>query len=310
MQVKGTSIVLLLVIACLSALSSGASADHWEKYIGPEEPARDFPKDFMPLLPKDRQAKALSNPWDDPRVGGWGSDRCPDGHRARTPVVFVHGNGGHAGHWEMEYPPVWVSARRVFLENGYCPRELWAISYDGAGSYSTYDDVNAPDVYRFIEAVRTYLQVPRVDIVAHSLGVTVVRKAAFLHRDLYRHIRRFVAIAGATEGTTTCRGTGEQGVLHVCDEVAPGNAWLEELNSIGHTPPGPEYLTLYDGTGFADDFYLGPDALSPQLKGACNHPLPFTDHLTLGWGPEAVGIYLVFLQRGELPSCEPYSYEP
>ena len=304
---KKTALVVMIVII-IGAFASGARADHWEKYIGPDEPTRDFPEDFLPLLPKDKQAKAMTNPWEDPHVGGWGSDECPAGHRARTPVVFVHGNGGHAGHWEMDYAPLWVSARSVFLEAGYCPRELWAVSYDGAGSYSTYDDVNTSEVYRFIEAVRTYLRVPKVDVVAHSLGVTVVRKAAFERPDLYRHMRRFVAIAGATEGTTTCRGTAEQGVLHVCDEVAPGSAWLAELNSKGHTPPGPEYLTLYDGTGIADDFYLGPDALSPQLKGACNHALPGTDHFTLGWGPQAVQIYLDFLRLGELPSCEDYAY--
>ena len=302
------ALALVSAAALLMSLPVAAAADHWEKYIGPSEPSRDFPKDFLPLLPKDRQAAAMANPWADPHVGGWGSDKCPAGHKPRTPVVFVHGNGGFAGHWEMDHPPTWVSARRVFLESGYCPRELWAVSYDGAGSYSTYNAVNAGEVYRFIEAVRRYLKVPKVDVVSHSLGVTVVRKAGFDHRDLYRHIRRFVAIAGATEGTTTCRGTAEQGILHVCDEVAPGSAWLEDLNSIGHTPPGPDYLALYDGTGVMDDFYLGPDALSPQMKGACNHALPFTDHFTLGWGPEAVEIYLDFVRAGKLPSCEPYEY--
>lgn len=302
-----------LTLACLCVVMTArpAAADHWEKYIGPDEPARAFPADFMPLLPKDSQAHALANPWEDPRMGGWGSRSCPSDHEPRTPVVFVHGNGGFAGHWTLEGAgPVFVNVRQQFLDAGYCPRELWAMSYDGAGSYSTYNDVNAPEVYRFIEAVRRYLGVKEIDIVSHSLGVSVMRKAAFDHREMYRYIRRFVAIAGPTEGTTTCRGTAETGTLHVCDEIPPGGRWLARMNSIGHTPPGPEYLTIYDGTGVADDFYLGPDALSPQMKGACNHAMPGLDHFSLGWSQQAVDVYLAFVRDGKLPECTPYGNAP
>lgn len=298
--------VLVLLMSAIVLSAPPAGADHWEKYIGPEEPRRDFPRAFVPLLPKDRQARSMANPWDDPRVGGWGSDRCPTDHEARTPVVFVHGNGGHAGHWTIEgSEPTWVNVRDRFLASGYCRRELWAISYDGAGSYSTYDDVNASEVYRFIQKVRAYLGVAKVDVVAHSLGVTVVRKAGFLHGDLYRHIRRFVAIAGANHGTTTCRGSQGTGALHVCDEIGPGSPWLQELNGIGETPAGPAYLTLYDGSGLADEFFLGPDARSPRLKGACNHEMLGVDHLSLAWGRSAVGIYLSFVRDGEFPTCHP-----
>lgn len=302
-------IATLVALSCVLAFAGvvPAGADHWEKYVGPDEPSRDFPKDFMPLLPKDSQAHAVANPWADPRIGGWGSDECPKGHEPRTPVIFVHGNGGHAGHWTLEGAgPVFVNVKQAFLDGGYCPRELWAMSYDGAGSYSTYNDINAPEVYRFIEGVRKYLRVKEVDVVTHSLGVSVTRKAAFDHREMYRYIRRFVAIAGPTQGTTTCRGSAETGALHVCDEVPPGGKWLEKLNSIGHTPPGPDYLTIYDGTGVADDFYLGPDALSPQMKGACNHQMPGFDHFSLGWSPQAVEVYLAFVRDGELPKCTPY----
>lgn len=303
--------VAILAWSLLLASGIPAAADHWESYVGPGEPTRDFPAAFQELLPIDSQSKGAATPWSDPRIGGWGGGPCPPGQRGQTPVVFVHGNGGHAGHWSLEVPDgPWVNVRQHFLDAGYCPRQLWAMSYDGAGSYSTYDDVNVPDVYLFIKAVRQYLDIRKVDVIAHSLGVTVFRKAAFVHPGLYKHVRRFVAIAGATEGTTTCRGSAERGLLHVCDEVAPGAKWLAELNSIGHTPRGPEYLTLYDGTGVGDDFYLGPDALSPQLRGACNHAMPFTDHFSLGWSPGAVEVYLAFVREGTLPACDPYGQPP
>jgi hypothetical protein len=62
------------------------------------------------------------------------------------------------------------------------------------------------------------------------------------------------------------------------------------------------------GTGIADDFFFGPGRLSPQMKGACNHSLPFVDHLSLAWSPASVEIYLAFLISGDLPTCEPYEY--
>lgn len=299
--------IYVVVLVALLAVASPAAANHWERYIGPDEPTRDFPEDFMPLLPKDKQAKAELNPWDDPHIGGWGSDECPAGHEARTPVVFVHGNGGHAGHWSLEgAEPKWVNIRQAFLDAGYCPRELWAMSYDGAGGYSTYHKINVPEVFKFIQIVRRYLGVDKIDVVGHSLGVTIVREAGRLHPELYRQMRRFVAIAGANDGTTTCRGSEEvEGTLHVCDEIGPGRPWLDRLNAFGETPEGPEYLTLYDGTGLADDFFLGPDALSPRLKGACNHAMPGLDHFSLAWNAESVAIYLAFLADGELPSCDP-----
>jgi pimeloyl-ACP methyl ester carboxylesterase len=303
-------VVILVAVILAGLLAPGAHANHWEKYIGPDEPSRDFPKDFLPLLPKDKQSRAMANPWKDRHIGGWGSNECPADHEPLTPVIFVHGNGGHAGHWTTEgAQPAEVNVKQAFLDAGYCPRELWAMSYDGAGSYSTYDDINAPEVYKFIEAVRGYLHVDKIDVVTHSLGVTVLRKAAFQHREMYDYIRRFVAIAGATHGTTTCRGTDEKGILHVCDEISPGSKWLEELNGIGQTPSGPDFLSIYDGTGVADDFYLGPDALSPQMEGACNHPLPGLDHFSLAWSPQAVDIYLTFVMKGKLPECVPYAYE-
>jgi hypothetical protein len=84
--------------------------------------------------------------------------------------------------------------------------------------------------------------------------------------------------------------------------VAPGSAWLAELNAgpsgRGETPAGPRYLVTFDGTGLADNFYLGPDGNSPALQGsrACNHPMPLTPHNSLAYGGPAVAFYLQFLR--------------
>lgn len=284
-----------------------ARADHWEKHLGPSEPARDFPADFLPTLPEDEQHSTTLTNWSDPHVGGWGGgdEECTPVKPARTPVVFVHGNGVDASFWRAAESGdgTVVDVRRRFLDAGFCPEQLWAISYTGGAGYTTYNDKNTTDVYAFVRAVRAYTRARKVDVVAHSLGVTVVRKAAFEHPDLYAQMRTFVAIAGANHGTSSCRGSGTAHVSHVCEETEPGSAWLAELNAVGEIPPGPRYLTIYDGSGFSDTFYLAPDAESPRLEGACNHRMPGTPHFTLARGEAAVTTYIGLLKDGILPEC-------
>ncbi|MDQ3963723.1 MAG: lipase family protein [Actinomycetota bacterium] len=306
--------VLIGVVAVgVLAAPQAAWGTHIEKLIGPSEPARDFPTDFMSLLPNDLQEEIADRPkWTDRRVGGWGGTgepSCPPGRIRNRPVIFVHGNTEDASFWRAapSGDGTIVNVRQSFIDGGYCAGELWAISYTGGRGYFTYNDINAEELYLFIQAVLDYTRWREVDIVAHSLGVTVLRKAALLFPELYDQMASFVAIAGANHGTTSCRGAGEAHVSHVCEETHPdspllANEWLHDLNAFGETPDGPRYLTIYDGSGLADHFYLGPDASSPRLEGACNFEMPFTAHNTLARGAAAVKVYLDFI-GGDSPDC-------
>jgi len=300
---------LLLVLPLMMLPVAGA--DPWNSIACPVEPPREFPPGFH--LPIDQQAldcAGASNAWADQHVGGWGGGDCPAGHVARTPVVFVHGNGGDAWHWNLNTDSAdgsTVNVRQRFLDAGYCARELWAISYSGAvtpegeigGGYATYDDINAPEVYTFMLAVRDFTGSAHIDVIGHSLGVTVARKAMFLHRgdalNPYVLVRRAVMIAGANHGTTTCRGEME---LDVCKEVQPGSAWLAELNAPGESPGPTRWLTVCDCTGVADDFFLGPDAESPLLNGAAALRFPYMNHFQVGLSETAIAGYLPFLVEG------------
>jgi hypothetical protein len=92
----------------------------------------------------------------------------------------------------------------------------------------------------------------------------------------------------------------------VCEETEPDdptftNEWLADLNSPYEAVPGVGTLVIYDSLG--DNFYVGPDARSPRLDGACNHDLPGRFHLPIGRGLESVTIYRQFLLEGTLPTC-------
>jgi pimeloyl-ACP methyl ester carboxylesterase len=134
---------------------------------------------------------------------------------ARTPVIFLHGNN------DTPYPtacnPFYGRIRSVadyFLARGYAPGELWGLGYQGdqcdlfgaptnrsGEAHSTV--ANVPDLRRFVHAVLEFTGAKRVDIVAHSLGVTLARE--WMRRDAdFFTVRRFVAIDGPNHGIVNC----------------------------------------------------------------------------------------------------------
>lgn len=255
----------------------------------------------------------------DYRMGGWGgiAKEHPLQHR---PVLFVHGNTRDASDWDEPGK----SVKQRFLDAGYSRQELWAISYNGKSTKQlspssqcrTNAQLNIPDLVAFVDAVVRYTGAPKLDIIAHSLGVVLARKMMAEHPQLSRLIEHFVAIAGPNHGTTICRRAwliwliGWKDFIG-CDELTPGSAWLRSLNG----PFGDREargltrdMTIYDGTG-TDRFYLPwlfflpvGDQDSPALQGAENHKLPGLTHDELRFHPAATSLYLEFVQHNNASS--------
>ncbi|MGH2784026.1 MAG: alpha/beta fold hydrolase, partial [Actinomycetota bacterium] len=259
--------------------------------------------------------KNASAHWNDLHIGGWGGGACEPGHVARIPVVLVHGNTSDAWFWRAEAESgdgSLVNVRQRFLDAGYCPNEIWGISYAGEASprgsygsgYTTYADINAEETYAFLRAVMSYTGSDQVDVVGHSLGATVLRKAMFLHRNdpaadnPYSFVRRAVMIAGGNHGTTGCRLGTIHHINHVCEEHDPGSPWLDELNGIGESPGPTRWMSICECTGLVDQGYLLLDAESPLLEGSIQVRLPFTGHVMLARGQIGVDAYLPFLIEG------------
>ena len=231
------------------------------------------------------------------------------------PVVFVHGNQADAQNWLA----VMLQFQRLA---GYSMQEMYAVSYNGLGNFyagapatqptqpdedyfqqnpngfgngghGAADEDEIPDVCRFIEAVQSYTGSPYVDIVAHSLGVTIVRKLMADYPELARHVRAFVAIAGANHGTSVCRGI--ESSYYGCNEIAPGSPWLAKLNALGETPGSTAYMTVYNGSA-GDPLFDPPlDEQSPRLAGATNRTYAGAYHNDLRVDPTEVDDYLAFL---------------
>lgn len=155
--------------------------------------------------------------------GGFGGGAC---RAVRTPVIFIHGNGDWAINWDSpitgsvkNHPAPARSVYQEFKSRGYNDCELFGITYlSPEERKSPKTNHHKPEKYdiliRFIEAVKTYTGKKQVDIVAHSLGVSMAL-AALTYRDhlhqgknSWTDVRRFVNIAGGIRGLPACLAAG------------------------------------------------------------------------------------------------------
>lgn len=141
--------------------------------------------------------------------GGFGGGACTP---QRTPVVFLHGNGDEAKNWDYPAATGVPSVYEAFRAAGYGDCELFGVNYLSASERSApqlnYHEPGTADlVAGFIADVMAHTGASQVDVVAHSLGVTVGLHA--LDRaGLWGQVRRFVAIGGALRGLVSCYWAG------------------------------------------------------------------------------------------------------
>jgi pimeloyl-ACP methyl ester carboxylesterase len=132
----------------------------------------------------------------------------------RTPVIFLHGNN------DTPYPTLCnpygdvQALAQYFVDHGYAPSEVWGLGYQGDQCDLLLDQTlrsgeahstlpNVPDLRAFVHAVLAYTGAKQVDIVGHSLGVTLARTWIKLDH-AQRLVRRFVAIDGPNHGIINC----------------------------------------------------------------------------------------------------------
>lgn len=154
-----------------------------------------------------------------PQVGEYGgfggAASCTAG---RTPVIFVHGNGDNATSWDSPtaqvagYPKAPNSMYQQFKAAGYKDCELFGVSYlssseRAAEQYNYHQSSKYAILENFIRAVKKYTGKSQVDIVSHSLGVSMSMATLTYYGD-WGSVRRFVNIAGGLHGLDSCLWVG------------------------------------------------------------------------------------------------------
>uniref|UniRef100_A0A0N5BR56 Lipase n=1 Tax=Strongyloides papillosus TaxID=174720 RepID=A0A0N5BR56_STREA len=139
----------------------------------------------------------------------------------KTPIIFFHGNGdGALRSGEDEFGSGWSDIMLTFTKHGYKPSSMYAYTYgdrDMKTAYSREMRCNlVVQANRFIAAVLEYTGAKQVDVIGHSMGVSIARKAIiggrFIDDDencpefemLNDRVRNFVSISGAHYGMCLC----------------------------------------------------------------------------------------------------------
>ena len=201
----------------------------------------------------------------------------------KAPVLLVHGNGGAAdtGRWDM------LDLDACCWAAGYTDELIWAPSYLGPGTVDllTPHTDNVGELRDFLDTVCTYLDVDVVDVIAHSLGCSLIyavcrgleRRTAPIdwgQPKKWQRLGTFVALAGAFHGL----GSGGLGEWRTGGEFMT-ELLAETLGGGGEDPfgagkpqtaaPTPHNITYFCGVA-RGDFIDAQNPGTGLLAGAVN----------------------------------------
>lgn len=141
----------------------------------------------------------------------FGGKSGPGDKPVNEPVIFIHGNGGSAADWDTSV--------RTFKSQGYKDSELYGMTWGPNDikrvGEATHSKKYLSEVRAFIQAVKEYTGAEKVDVIGHSMGVTLSRKAIQggtgtasdgsydLGKPLTHDVDTFVGVAGANRGLTS-----------------------------------------------------------------------------------------------------------
>lgn len=146
--------------------------------------------------------------------GGFGGGSCA---AANTPIIFVHGNGDEAKNWNFPSATGVPTVYAAFRAAGYTECELFGINWLSEDERSEpqnnyHRSEKAEMLADFVADVIAYTGADEVDIIAHSLGVTVSMHA-MEYADMWSSVRRFIAISGGLRGLSACYSVGYANAL-------------------------------------------------------------------------------------------------
>lgn len=198
----------------------------------------------------------------------------------RTPVVFVHGNGDNSTSWDAPtfqvsgYAKPPLSVYQQFKAAGYKDCELFGVTYlssseRGATGTNYHKSSKFAIIQNFVNKVKTYTGKTQVDIVSHSMGVSMAM-ATFTYYGSWGNVRRFVNIAGGLHGLDSCLWVGYANpYATTCgsqnwydanifgfypDSASPGiNPWTgtsaaKALSNSAAQHPASSFYTIHAGT--------------------------------------------------------------
>ncbi|CDW73266.1 lipase [Stylonychia lemnae] len=196
---------------------------------------------------------------DDIIGGSFGGKQSDTDVIKNRPIIFVHGNSDVAvgvDDWKIGY----TQTIQYLLSHGYTQQELYATTW-GNGNYSlsgleTHDKKRIMYLRPFFEAVLAYTKADKIDVVTHSMGVTLTRRVIKggkidiaeeqydVGTPLTAKVDTFISLAGGNQGILECA-------------VKLGETWCNSDNGYYPAPPykndGPsKYHQLLNSDGIRE----------------------------------------------------------
>jgi triacylglycerol lipase len=208
------------VVAVLLLLVTGAAHAQLES-----DPAYGLSTDFRNWLTANGYGSYGFTRTDVPG-GSYGGRVFAGQTVVNQPVIFIHGNSDSALGTGSSTATGWRSSIEYFKTQGYTSAELYATTWGPANAVFTSQQYHSKEyltrLRAFIQAVKAYTGATKVDVVTHSMGVTLARKVIKggaasdslaggsynLGSSLTTSVDTFVGIAGANRGLTTCYLSG------------------------------------------------------------------------------------------------------
>jgi triacylglycerol lipase len=178
-------------------------------------------------------------------VPAFGGRSKPGEKVTKEPVIFIHGNSDSAAGWK--------DSIETFSKNGYKPSEMYAMTWGPSNPLLSgqqyHSEKYLEEVRAFIQAVKEYTGAEKVDVIGHSMGVTLARKAIQggdgfdsqthqkfnLGKPLTNSVDTFVGIAGANHGLASALWTGDLvPTTNTTDGLHPASKFLEDINAVNH----------------------------------------------------------------------------
>uniref|UniRef100_A0A1I8A4L2 Lipase n=1 Tax=Steinernema glaseri TaxID=37863 RepID=A0A1I8A4L2_9BILA len=202
---------LFLILVCLSA----TFAINYTPPVGP------ITQDFQEWLLKSKYAIYDFARLEFGAIGSYGGKNSSAERISKTPVIFIHGNSDGALSNGQKYGTGWSSSIAYFLLNGYKTSELYATTWGDRNAQNSYKRTHncgyLTYVRKFIEAVLDYTGSPKINIISHSMGVTLVRpvikgltvtdeegQTCSLGDPINHRITTFIGISGGNYGLCIC----------------------------------------------------------------------------------------------------------
>jgi triacylglycerol lipase len=177
------------------------------------------------------------------------------------PVLLVHGINGSAADYD-------VMVGRL-IEAGWDPASLHAYTFDDPSWGCNVD--NAASVNAWVDTILAETDAPRVNLVAHSMGVLSTRYY-LKHLGGTDEVNTYLTLGGMHHGLDSSCSPDFPFKPCIWDEICSTGEYVADLNAAPATPGPVQWISIY-GTGDT----TVPNA-SSQLVGAEWIEIPEVEH--------------------------------